>query len=283
MPVAGRGRHRRARSYRKCETIRLACNHSRRSTPCGPAAGSSPSSAPRLSSLRRVAAGPPPRRPPPPRPRPPPRPSSRPPRPSLRRRARPSQRRRRAPGRSQDRRRHRHRHAQRQGLQRVLLQGRRRGRRRDRLGGAAVDRPEGRLGVRRADIQSFVSQKLDIIVTVGFNLTADTVKAAKANPDIGSSASTSARSASTRRAHPDCHLRLQGRRQDPPAATTCRSDFQEDQAGYLAGIVAAASKAERIGAIGGTTLCAPCVRYIQGYELGAKSVKPDIKVVQPRT
>jgi basic membrane protein A len=55
--------------------------------------------------------------------------------------------------------------------------------------------------------------------------------------------------------------------------------FAEDQAGYLAGIVAAyASKTGSIGAIGGTTLCAPCVRYIQGYELGAKSVKADIKV-----
>ncbi len=55
--------------------------------------------------------------------------------------------------------------------------------------------------------------------------------------------------------------------------------FQEDQAGYLAGIVAASvSKTGEIGAIGGTTLCAPCVRYIQGYELGAKSINPDIKV-----
>jgi basic membrane protein A and related proteins len=53
--------------------------------------------------------------------------------------------------------------------------------------------------------------------------------------------------------------------------------FKEDQAGYLAGIVAASvTKKGAIGAIGGTTLCAPCVRYIQGYELGAKSVKADI-------
>ena len=55
--------------------------------------------------------------------------------------------------------------------------------------------------------------------------------------------------------------------------------FKEDQAGYLAGIVAASvSKSGEIGAIGGTTLCAPCVRYIQGYELGAKSVNPSIVV-----
>ena len=65
----------------------------------------------------------------------------------------------------------------------------------------------------------------------------------------------------------------------PCCRTTPSVYFAEDQAGYLAGIVAAyASKNNTIGAIGGTTLCAPCVRYIQGYELGAKSVKPDIKV-----
>ena len=56
-------------------------------------------------------------------------------------------------------------------------------------------------------------------------------------------------------------------------------DFQEDQAGYLAGIVAASvSKSGTIGAIGGTTLCAPCVRYIQGYALGAQSVNPSVVV-----
>src|SRR3972149_3312855 len=55
--------------------------------------------------------------------------------------------------------------------------------------------------------------------------------------------------------------------------------YQEAQPGYLAGMVAAAlSKNGVIGAIGGITLCGPCVRYIQGYELGAKSINPDIKV-----
>ena len=43
--------------------------------------------------------------------------------------------------------------------------------------------------------------------------------------------------------------------------------YAEDQAGYLAGIVAASiSKSGEIGAIGGTTLCGPCVRYIQGTD-----------------
>jgi basic membrane protein A and related proteins len=127
------------------------------------------------------------------------------------------------------------------------------------------------------DIDDFVTQKFNIIVTVGFNLTSATTKAAKANPDIwfiGVDQSP-------------C-VDAQG---NDDSTFTCAGDagtllpkyvsitFKEDQAGYLAGIVAASvSKSGTIGAIGGTTLCAPCVRYIQGYELGAKSVNANIVV-----
>ncbi len=56
-------------------------------------------------------------------------------------------------------------------------------------------------------------------------------------------------------------------------------NYAEDQAGYLAGIVAAsATKSNIIGAVGGVSLCGPCIRYMQGYELGAKSVNPAITV-----
>ncbi len=128
-------------------------------------------------------------------------------------------------------------------------------------------------------IKSFVDQKFDVIVTVGFNLASATVQAAHDNPNtwfIGVDQS------------PIC-VDEGGL---PDATFACKGDaktllpkyisieFQEDQAGYLAGIVAAgASKTGEIGAIGGTSICAPCVRYIQGYELGAKSVNPSIKVV----
>jgi basic membrane protein A len=55
--------------------------------------------------------------------------------------------------------------------------------------------------------------------------------------------------------------------------------YAEDQAGYLAGIVAAsATRSGVIGAIGGTSTCGPCVKYMQGYILGAKSVMPTAKV-----
>jgi basic membrane protein A len=130
-----------------------------------------------------------------------------------------------------------------------------------------------------SSIKSFIDQKTDVVVTVGFNLASATVQAAHDNPDtwfVGVDQS------------PIC-VTAEGL---PDATFACAGDaktllpkyisiqFQEDQAGYLAGIVAAgASTKNTIGAIGGTSICAPCVRYIQGYELGAKSVKPDIKVV----
>ncbi len=127
-------------------------------------------------------------------------------------------------------------------------------------------------------INNFVGQKFDIIVTVGFNLTNDTIKAAKANPDTWFIGVDQAPICIDEQGAPDSTFACKG---DPTALLPhyVAIGFEEDQAGYLAGMVAAAvSKSGTIGAIGGITLCAPCVRYIQGYELGAKSINPNIKV-----
>jgi len=130
----------------------------------------------------------------------------------------------------------------------------------------------------KADIQQFVDQKFDVIVTIGFNMTAATEVAAKANPTIHFVGVDESPICVDPTGAPDSTFACKG---DPktllPNFTSVY--FAEDQAGYLVGIVAAyASKANIIGAIGGTTLCASCVRFIQGYELGAKSVKPSIVV-----
>jgi basic membrane lipoprotein Med (substrate-binding protein (PBP1-ABC) superfamily) len=58
------------------------------------------------------------------------------------------------------------------------------------------------------------------------------------------------------------------------------SAFAIEEAGYLAGIVAAsASRDGRIGAIGGWPDCLDCNRYIQSFELGVKSVSPSTDVI----
>jgi basic membrane protein A len=130
------------------------------------------------------------------------------------------------------------------------------------------------------DINGFVSQHYDIIVTVGFNLTNDTIKAAKANPNIWFIGVDQAPLCITATGDPDT-----------AATPTCAGDpakllprfvaikYEEDQAGYLAGIVAASiTKTNKIGAIGGINLIPAVVRYIQGYVLGAQSVNPNITV-----
>jgi basic membrane protein A len=129
-----------------------------------------------------------------------------------------------------------------------------------------------------ADVQQFVDQKFDVIVTVGFNLGSVTLAAAKANPSIKFVGVDQSPICVDETGAPDPTFACKGDAKTLlPNLTSIY--YAEDQAGYLAGIVAAsASKSGIIGAIGGTTLCAPCVRYIQGYELGAKSVNPNIQV-----
>jgi basic membrane protein A len=132
-----------------------------------------------------------------------------------------------------------------------------------------------------ANIQTFVDQGFDVIVTVGFLIGTDTAAAAKANPDVtfigvDQGICVDAEGVS-----------------DPTFA--CAGDaatllpnyqgivFAEAQPGYLAGIVAASLNASgTIGAVGGTNVPA-VVNYWRGYENGAKSVKPDIEVLYQET
>ena len=99
------------------------------------------------------------------------------------------------------------------------------------------------------DIQSFVDKSYNVIVTVGFNLGDATIKAAKANPNIWFIAVDVAPCVDETGA--------------PDSTFACKGDaskllpkligvtFQEDQAGYLAGIVAASvSKTGTIGQLG---------------------------------
>jgi basic membrane protein A len=128
-----------------------------------------------------------------------------------------------------------------------------------------------------ADIKSFTDQHFDVIVTVGFNLTHDTIVAAKANPNtwfIGVDQAPCV----TPTGIDDVNFACKG-----DAKTLLPKyisiTYQEDQAGYLAGMVAAGiSKSGTIAAIGGTSLCPACIRYIQGYGLGAQSINSAIVV-----
>jgi basic membrane protein A len=132
-----------------------------------------------------------------------------------------------------------------------------------------------------ANIQTFVDQGFDVIVTVGFLIGTDTAIAAKANPDIkfiGVDQGICVDEAGA----PDATFKCAG-----DAATLLPNYqgivFAEAQPGYLAGIVAASiSESNKIGAVGGTNVPA-VVNYWRGYENGAKSVKPDIEVLYQET
>ncbi|HEV8670699.1 MAG TPA: BMP family ABC transporter substrate-binding protein [Candidatus Limnocylindria bacterium] len=112
----------------------------------------------------------------------------------------------------------------------------------------------------KQNIQQFVDQKYDVIVTVGFLIGTDTLAAAKANPTIQ-------------------FFGVDQFIADPVPANYQGLLFAEAQAGYLAGIVAGTiTKSGKIGAVGGRSDVPPVVNYIKGYENGAKSVKSNVQV-----
>jgi basic membrane protein A and related proteins len=113
----------------------------------------------------------------------------------------------------------------------------------------------------KQNIQQFVDQKYDIIVTVGFLIGTDTLNAAKANPSIQ-------------------FFGVDQFVADPAPANYQGLLFAENQAGYLAGIVAAnITKSNKIGAVGGRSDVPPVVAFIKGYEAAAKAEKPSIQVL----
>ena len=127
------------------------------------------------------------------------------------------------------------------------------------------------------NIQTFVDRDFDVIVTAGSLIGTDTAKAALANPDVFFVGI-------------DQFICVDA--QGTPNFADCSGDpaqlmpnyqgvvFAEEQAGYLVGIIAAnISESDVIGAVAGTNVPA-VVRYIAGYEAGAKSVKPEINVLK---
>jgi basic membrane protein A len=131
------------------------------------------------------------------------------------------------------------------------------------------------------NIQQFVDNDFDVIVTVGFLIGTDTAKAAKANPDV-------------KFVGVDQGVCVDANG-DPDPTFACAGDaatllpnyqgivFAEAQPGYLAGIVAGSiTESGTIAAVGGTNVPA-VVNYWRGYENGAKSVKPDVKVLYQET
>jgi len=130
----------------------------------------------------------------------------------------------------------------------------------------------------KKNVQSFVDQKFDVIVTVGFAATADTYAAARKNPAIKF---IGVDQAPCLNAKGDIDATFADCSGDMSKLTPNYQGIQwkEQQPGYLAGMVSAGiSKSGHIAAIGGTYTVPAVPNYMIGYVNGAKAVNPSIKV-----
>lgn len=150
-------------------------------------------------------------------------------------------------------------------------------------GAAAIGAPAPQSAISQVsadigtNIQAFVDQQYDVIVTIGFAAGADTIKAAKANPNI-KFIGVDQGICIDADAEPDGTFACAG---DPATLLPNLQgiNWKEQEPGYLAGIVAASlSKTGNIAAVGGTAVIPAVTNYILGYRNGAMSVNPDIKV-----
>jgi basic membrane protein A len=120
------------------------------------------------------------------------------------------------------------------------------------------------------NIETFVTEKNDMIITVGFLMGDATAKMAKKYPNIKFAIIDNAY--------------FPAKAGDPdPYATDLKNVtslmFQEDQVGYEAGVLAGCmSKSGTVATVSGMEI-PPVVRYVVGFQNGAKSVNPNIKTL----
>jgi basic membrane protein A and related proteins len=111
-----------------------------------------------------------------------------------------------------------------------------------------------------ANIATSLQSNPNTLITVGFLITSDTQAAAEANPDVN----------------------FIGVDQFLPEypANMAGIQFNEDESGYIAGVLAASlSQSGVIGVVGGREDVPPVVKFVNGYTAGAQSVNPDIRVL----
>jgi basic membrane lipoprotein Med (substrate-binding protein (PBP1-ABC) superfamily) len=100
----------------------------------------------------------------------------------------------------------------------------------------------------------------DVVITNGFLITDATAAAATANPDVKFIGIDQFLAT-----YPENMVGIL---------------FREDQGGYIAGVTAASlSESGVVGVVGGREDVPPVVRFVNAYEMGAKSVNPDITVL----
>lgn len=121
-----------------------------------------------------------------------------------------------------------------------------------------------------ANIGLFADNSYDVIVTVGFALGQATTEAAAQYPDvkfIGVDQFVA----------PEAPEGWEG---EWPPSNLAGLIFSEDQAGFLAGALAAnLTESDTIAAVLGTDLVPPVVAFKEGYEAGARYINEDINII----
>jgi basic membrane protein A len=114
-----------------------------------------------------------------------------------------------------------------------------------------------------ANIQSQVAAGSDIIVTVGFALGTSTLAAATANPDVHFIGVDQFQTMAADAALPNYESLI----------------YNEAQAGYLAGVVAASiSQSGEVATLGGHSNIPPVVNYMRGFQNGVLAINEDATV-----
>jgi len=110
------------------------------------------------------------------------------------------------------------------------------------------------------NIAEFAENGFDIIVTVGFALGEATIEAAAEYPDV--------------------HFIGVDQFQGEALPNVTGLIFPEDQAGYLAGVLAARlTESSLLAGVYGTDLVPPVVMFARGFEAGALATNPDVEVI----
>ncbi|WP_420639869.1 BMP family ABC transporter substrate-binding protein [Candidatus Poriferisocius sp.] len=111
-----------------------------------------------------------------------------------------------------------------------------------------------------ANLNTSASENPDVLITVGFLLGTDTLEAAEANPAINYIGIDQ-----FHLEYPDNYVGVL---------------FNEHEGGFIAGALAASlSESGVVGVVGGREDVPPVVKFVNGYEAGAKYIDPDIQVL----
>lgn len=125
------------------------------------------------------------------------------------------------------------------------------------------------------NIEKLITQGAKLVITIGFQMGPPTAKVAQSYPNTHFAIVDNAYfpGAGCAETVEDCYSKEGG------LTNVTSLMFAEDEVGYLAGVLAACmSESETIATVAGREI-PPVVRYVTGFQQGAKSLKPDITLL----